>query len=128
MLGYRNPCLIPVPNKWLICLCISTIEIKRNMIPAGHLIALHEKCPNTEFFLVCIFPYSDWIRTRKNSVFGHISRCAVYCLLLSWDPNNPLSYLIKRQNGHHRETNQIICRANQLTGFYIWWQLWRLMS
>ena len=34
---------------------------------------LREKCPNTEFFLVCIFPYLDWIRkkwTRKNSVFG----------------------------------------------------------
>ena len=41
---------------------------------------LLEKCPNTEFFLVCIFPYSDRyreygkIRTRKNSVFGHFSR------------------------------------------------------
>ena len=49
---------------------------------------LHEKWPNTEFFLVHIFPYSVWIRTfcyvnlriqseygkirtRKNSVFGH---------------------------------------------------------
>ena len=34
---------------------------------------------NTEFFLVCIFPHSDWIkcgkiRTRKNSLFGHFSR------------------------------------------------------
>ena len=51
---------------------------------------LHEKCPNTQFFLVCIFLYSDCteiysinlciqseykkIRTRKNSVFGHFSR------------------------------------------------------
>ena len=51
---------------------------------------LHEKCPNTEFFLVRIFPTLDWIRRdtsylsvfspnaikiriRKNSVFGHIS-------------------------------------------------------
>ena len=25
-------------------------------------------------FLVCIFPFSDWIRTRKNSVFEHFSR------------------------------------------------------
>ena len=24
--------------------------------------ALRKKCPNTEFFLVCIFLYSDWIR------------------------------------------------------------------
>ena len=52
---------------------------------------LREKCPNTEFFLVRTFLYSDWIqeiyevnlriqseyrkiRTRKNSVFGHFSR------------------------------------------------------
>ena len=25
--------------------------------------ALYEKCPNMEFFLVCIFPHSDWIQT-----------------------------------------------------------------
>ena len=36
--------------------------------------ALHEKCPNTELFLVCIFLHSDWIRTRNKSVFGHLSR------------------------------------------------------
>ena len=51
-------------------------------------VALREKCPNTEFFLVRIFPHSDWIRVslgiqskcekygpEKNSVFGHFSRC-----------------------------------------------------
>ena len=31
------------------------------------------KCPKKEFFLVHIFSYSDWIRIRKNSVFGHFS-------------------------------------------------------
>ena len=30
-----------------------------------------------------------------------------------------LHYLIKRQNWHHIETSQLICTANQLTGFYI---------
>ena len=29
---------------------------------------LREKCPNTEFFLVCIFPHSDWIRRNTYSV------------------------------------------------------------
>ena len=28
---------------------------------------LREKCPNTEFLLVCIFLYSDWIRRRSKS-------------------------------------------------------------
>ena len=54
-------------------------------------LSLREKCPNTEFFLVRIFPLSDWIRTdtpylsvfspnaakcgpEKNSVFGQFSR------------------------------------------------------
>ena len=39
-------------------------------------IALREKCPNMEFFLVCIFPYSVRIRENTNqkiSVFGHFS-------------------------------------------------------
>ena len=46
---------------------------------------LREKCPNTELFLVRIFPHSDWIRrdiqskcrkirTRNNCVFAHFSR------------------------------------------------------
>ena len=46
------------------------------------IVALGEKRPNTEFFLVRIFPHLDWIRwdteqkirTRKNSAFGHFSR------------------------------------------------------
>ena len=49
--------------------------------------SLREKCTNTKYFLVCIFPYSDVkgvnlliqseygnIRTRKNSVSEHFSR------------------------------------------------------
>ena len=50
---------------------------------------LREKCPNTEFFLVRIFPYSysvnlrihseyGKIRTRKNSVFGHFSESELF--------------------------------------------------
>ena len=38
--------------------------------------SLCEKCPNTEFFLVRIFLYFDWIREnmdQKNSLFGHFS-------------------------------------------------------
>ena len=58
--------------------------------PWVNAVSLREKCLNTEFFLVLIFLYSDWItiygvnlriqskyriiRTRRNSVFGHFSR------------------------------------------------------
>ena len=43
--------------------------------------ALHEKCPNTEFFLVGICPHSDWIRTRKKLTFDvvqHSRFCPMY--------------------------------------------------
>ena len=36
--------------------------------------ALPEKCPNTEFFLVRIFPHSDLIWNRKNYEFGYFWR------------------------------------------------------
>ena len=43
---------------------------------------LREKCPNTAFFLVRIFPHLDRksgkIRTRKNSVLGHFSRSDIF--------------------------------------------------
>ena len=35
---------------------------------------LREKCPNTQFFLVRIFPYSVRMRENTDSVFGHFSR------------------------------------------------------
>ena len=41
---------------------------------------LHKKCPNTELFLVHIFLYSDWIRSRNNSVFGQFSRSGYLCI------------------------------------------------
>ena len=37
-------------------------------------IALREKCPHTEFFLVRVQSEYGKIQTRKNSVFGHFSR------------------------------------------------------
>ena len=63
------------------------INLKNFLWISRTFISLREKCPNTEFFVVRIFPHSDWvrrdteypskcgeIRTRKNSVFGHFSR------------------------------------------------------
>ena len=49
-------------------------------------LSLREKCPNTEVLLVRIFLYSDWIRTRKYSVFGHFSRS------VSWKFRIPTIY------------------------------------
>ena len=37
---------------------------------------------------------------------------------------NPLTINIP----HHIETSQLICKTNQLTGFYIMATFWRLMS
>ena len=64
------------------------------------------KCPNTEFFLVRIFLYSDWIRTRKNSVFGHFLRSEFFADDTSLfpvthnitDSANPLNYDLSKIN------------------------------
>ena len=40
-------------------------------------------------------------------------------LIVFWGCEYSSEYLIKRQNYHHIETSQLICRANQLTGFYM---------
>ena len=62
---------------------------------SGSIIALREKCPNTELFLARIFPHLAWtrrdtvslriqsecgrIRTRNNSVFAHFLRSVGNC-------------------------------------------------
>ena len=43
--------------------------------------SLSEKCPNMEFLLVRIQSECGKIRTRKNSVFRHISRSEYTCKL-----------------------------------------------
>ena len=58
--NYLLPCL----SFWLCFLLL--IKATRNKRSA-----LREECQNTEFFVVRIFLYLEWIRTRKNTVFGH---------------------------------------------------------
>ena len=81
-------------NSWWIC-SQSIIKVNQTSSYNRWLISrieqiltlpLREKCPNTEFFLVRIFPHSDWIRIspysvqmrenteQKNFVFWHFSR------------------------------------------------------
>ena len=42
--------------------------------------ALRKKCTNTAFFMVRIFSYLNWIRTRKKSLFRHILRSVEFSL------------------------------------------------
>ena len=79
---------------------IPTINICRSkficlMISFNCLIrTLREKCPSTDFFLVRIFTHSYWIRTRKNSVFGHFSRSGsglMFLLMLDKDQKGAVS-------------------------------------
>ena len=79
-----------------------------------------EMCPNTEFFLVGIFPHSDWIRRgtsylsvlspnvekygpEKNSLFGQFS-CSVYF----WNR------CLKAIDLFYKQTNGLIYRLNGL--------------
>ena len=74
-------------DQWFSVLLDSYIQ--RRYLEFFLTISLREKFSNTEFFLVRIFPHSDWIRslriakcekirTTKNSVFGHFSRSILY--------------------------------------------------
>ena len=83
---YVNPGLNPCP--FLVC---QTTTINQKLVKMSlrflifwkceqgqpEIVTLHEKCSNTEFFLVRIFLYSGRIleyTDQKNSVFGHFSR------------------------------------------------------
>ena len=64
-------------------LSYANFSMKSQEINAFRKVTLLEKCPNTELFLVRIFPHLERIRrdcrygkirTRNNSVFGHFSR------------------------------------------------------
>ena len=65
-------------NNWLTALQINWI------VSIWWQLSLHEKCPNREFFLVCIFLYSDWIRSAWSvfscirTEFGDLLRQSLY--------------------------------------------------
>ena len=44
--------------------------------------SLHEKCPNTKFFLVRNFRQSDWIRRDSRTEYGEILRISPYSVRL----------------------------------------------
>ena len=51
-----------------------------------HFRSRHEKCPDTELFLVRIQSEYRKIRTRNNSVFGHFSRSEEFQNYLGLQP------------------------------------------
>ena len=57
--------------------------------------SLNEKCPNTEFFMVRIFPYSDWIRRFTRSA----------CLILQFGIKINKNRVQKR--GRRKQSSQI---------------------
>ena len=63
---------------WLLLMFAGVLDAP--LLYSWHLLkfSMLDKSRNTEFFLVRIFPHSDWIRTRKSSVFGHFfKQCVV---------------------------------------------------
>ena len=62
------------------------------------------------FYLKCNIRLKEWNRLRRQTILrNHTSSVQVK----QWHK------LIKRQNCHHIETSQLICKTNQLTGFYM---------
>ena len=71
-------CAVPFKYLWWNILLKLTFRHKYMKASSLHLwimstdVVLCEKCPNAEFYLVCIFPHLDWIwrDTRYLSVFS----------------------------------------------------------
>ena len=69
------PILAFTSANFLFCLCLRCLRIciciyiyiyitkifKVNTFPCFDAVTVRDKCPNKQFFLVCIFPHSDWI-------------------------------------------------------------------
>ena len=81
---------------------------------------MRKNCPNTEFFLVRIFPHSDWIfiqsecgkiRTRKNSVSGHISRSDyINIILIEFDNTNLLGEISSNYNSNKNYNSKLLTK------------------
>ena len=62
--------------------------------------SLREKCPNTEFFLVRIFLYSDWIQENTDQKKLHI-----WTLFAQWKEIKEITYLKEKEITYLKEIN-----------------------
>ena len=110
-------------------------KFNSEVIPAGNTHQLHKKWSFplrispvnvTKYAVSCGFGYIYWRNPYwKTSFFVQcqLSRRGKHSLM--WDHrvhkffSQVLTSLIRRQSCHHIETSQLICKANQLTGFYM---------
>ena len=101
-------------SRW-VCLynCVRKVPIRRSFVKGP----LRKKCPNTEFFLVRIFLYLDWIQTRKNFVFERFSRSGHSQMALThfiW-----LVFFYTPRRGVSKETSSIKW-VKKLSEKYLW--------
>ena len=58
---------------WQVSFLIAKVGGGRYQKSRNHSVfALCEKCSNTEFYLIRLFPYSDWIRSRIQTEYGDL--------------------------------------------------------
>ena len=90
-------------------------------------ISLREKCPNTKFFLDRIFPHLDWIPrdTTYLSVFNpnvgkyDQKKLDIWELFTQWLYQR-LIISFHPSAAFHIETCNLVFIANQMVGFYIY--------
>ena len=107
-------------NSRRFCGYTEKCESEKTHILAYFIQSLHEKCPNTEFFLVCVFLYSDWIQEnteQKTTVFGHFSRsdCSAY----QWDLSDIIFLFICCPDGSSCVYETRISHKNIGTKYYL---------
>ena len=92
--------------------------------------ALHEKCPNTEFFLVRIFPYSDQEKPSIGTLFTQygvqgtqifllklltFQRCWLGAREVSWVVRFVLRNILKSLQKRKLKTETFFCCSNKIT-------------
>ena len=106
------------PQKVLMNLLICQKYEITSLVNIGNIfMALREKCQNTEFFLVRIVPYSDWIREntdQNNSKYGHVLRSDNSCLFTALSQRR-----IKKQSPIEVLQKDVLENFARFTGKYL---------
>ena len=86
------------------------------------------KCPNTEFFLACIFPYSDWVQGFTKQICIFSSNVGKYgpeetpyldTFHIAYSLKNPVKIAIKKSE-HHPSINWVLKKQWKLSFLTNW--------
>ena len=88
---------------------------KRKLTPENKISAVREKCPNKEFFLLRIFPYSD---QKKLCIWTFFTECVLSAVLVIFKKQSHLSFSRGWSPFSHASTTNISGPFSKQKCFY----------